>query len=145
MVFGRFRGGREQIKWLSRFENDHDNLRAALAWLLDNGEPENALRLAAALWLFWYMHGHVTEGRRWLSLVLEKAPSEPTEARAKALDGAGYLAGEQSDHTARGLLEESLRCARAVGSISYATSSIRSPAPKLWSAERWSVRGTFRS
>lgn len=107
--------GHEQPKWLSRFENDHDNLRAALEWLLDD-DPERALRFVAALWIFWYMHGHVTEGRRWLGLALEKASEEPSEARAKALDGAGYLAGEQSDHTSRGLLEESLRCARAVGS-----------------------------
>ena len=43
---------------------------------------------------------------------------QPTVAKAKALDGAGYLAGEQSDHVSRGLLEESLRCAREVGSPS---------------------------
>jgi predicted ATPase/Tfp pilus assembly protein PilF len=108
--------GSEQVKWLRRFENDHDNLRAALTWLLEDGEQERALQLAGDLWMFWYMHGHVTEGRRWLSLALEAAPSEPTVARAKALDGAGYLAGEQSDHVSRGLLEESLRCARVVGS-----------------------------
>jgi predicted ATPase/class 3 adenylate cyclase len=109
--------GRDQITTLTRFENDHDNLRAALEWFLAH-EPQRALQLAAALWLYWYMHGHVSEGRRWLSLVLEKSGSEPSVARAKALDGAGYLAGEQSDHTARSLLEDSLRCARAVGSAS---------------------------
>ena len=109
--------GKDQIQWLNRFENDLDNLRAALEWWLDNG-PQEALRFAAALWLFWYMHGHVSEGRRWLMLVLEKAGNAPTAARAKALDGAGYLAGEQSDDSARGLLEESLRCAREVGSPS---------------------------
>ena len=109
--------GKDQIQWLNRFENDHDNLRAALEWWLENG-PQEALRFAAALWLFWYMHGHVTEGRRWLMLALKKASTEPTAARAKALDGAGYLAGEQADASARGLIEESLRCAREVGSPS---------------------------
>jgi predicted ATPase len=106
--------GREQVTWLDRFENDHDNLRSALEWLLDH-DPQRALRLAAALWLFWYMHGHVTEGRRWLQLALDKASPDPTLERAKALDGAGYLAGEQGDQSCRTLLEESLTCAREVG------------------------------
>ena len=109
--------GRDQMKWLDRIENDHDNVRGALEWLLDN-DPPAALRLAAALWLFWYMHGHVTEGRRWLGIALEKAGPVPSDARANALDGAGYLAGEQSDAGARALLEEALRCAREVGSPS---------------------------
>jgi predicted ATPase/class 3 adenylate cyclase/Tfp pilus assembly protein PilF len=107
----------EQMLWLDRIENDHDNLRAALDWWLTD-DPARALRLAAALWLFWYMHGHVSEGRRWLALALQRGGDEPSTARAKALDGAGYLAGEQTDHSARGLLEESLRSARAVGDLS---------------------------
>jgi tetratricopeptide (TPR) repeat protein len=62
------------------------------------------------------MRGHASEGRRWIARVLERAPSHATAARAKALDGAGYLAGEQGDVEAVPLLESALTCAREVGS-----------------------------
>ena len=112
--------GAEQSAWLQRLEEDHDNLRQALDWLLANDETELAGRLAAALWLFWWMHGHFGEARRWLQRALEAGSDEPSETRAKLLDGAGYLAFEQSDDEAGGLLEASLSCAKEVGATSTA-------------------------
>jgi predicted ATPase/class 3 adenylate cyclase len=110
----------EQEDWLQRLEDDHDNLRQSLDWLLDHNEAELAGRLAAALWLFWWMHGHFGEARRWLQRALEAGSDEPSETRAKLLDGAGYLAFEQSDDEAVGLLEASLSCAKEVGATSTA-------------------------
>jgi predicted ATPase len=115
-----FLKGAEQPAWLQRLEDDHDNLRKSLDWLLDHGEPELAGRLAGALWLFWYMHGHVSEARRWLRRALDAGSVEPSETRAKLLDGAGYLAFEQSDDEAIGLLEASLACAKEVRATSTA-------------------------
>ena len=115
-----FLKGAEQPAWLQRLEDDHDNLRQSLDWLLAHDESELAGRLAAALWLFWYMHGHVGEARRWLRRALEAGSDEPSETRAKLLDGAGYLAFEQSDDEAVGLLEASLSCAKEVGATSTA-------------------------
>ncbi len=108
---------RQQGAWLVRLEAEHDNLRGSLRWALGHGEHEVALRMSAALWMFWYMRGYVSEGRRWLSGVVTVADRTATRARAKALDGAGYLAGEQgADEDALALLKESLACAREVGS-----------------------------
>ena len=115
-----FLKGAEQPAWLQRLEDDHDNLRKSLDWFLAHGETELAGRLAAALWLFWYMHGHVGEARRWLQRALEAGSDEPSETRAKLLDGAGYLAFEQSDDEAVGLLEASVSCAKEVGATSTA-------------------------
>src|SRR5205823_3410739 len=42
---------------VDRLEAAHDNLRGALDWGLAS-DPEAALRLAAALWRFWRLHGH---------------------------------------------------------------------------------------
>jgi predicted ATPase len=115
-----FLKGAEQEDWLQRLEDDHDNLRQSLDWFLAHGEAVLAGRLAAALWLFWWMHGHFSEARRWLRRALEAGSDEPSETRAKLLDGAGYLAFEQSDDEAVGLLEASLSCAREVGATSTA-------------------------
>ncbi len=94
---------------LDVLEAEHGNLRAALQWSLDHEAGETALRLCAALWWFWYIHGHLTEGRRWLDAVLASG-GEPTDVRrANVLAGAGYLAIAQGDYVvAEARLTESL-------------------------------------
>lgn len=83
--------GPQDVAWLGRLEAEHGNLRAALSWALVQRDDERGLRLAGALWRFWEAHGHYTEGRRWLAEALEKAESAPAAARAKALEGSGWL------------------------------------------------------
>jgi non-specific serine/threonine protein kinase len=84
--------------WLARLEQDHDNLRTALATFFEAGDPEGGLRLAAALWRFWWLHGHLSEGRSLLDRALEHGSHAPVAIRAKATDGAGGLASAQGDH-----------------------------------------------
>jgi predicted ATPase len=111
----------EQPAWLRRLEEEHDNLRKSLDWFFDHGDVDGAVRLAGTLWLFWYMHGHVTEARRWLRRALEVAPDEPSAARAHLLFGTGYLACEQNENEeGLALLEASLACAKEVGATATA-------------------------
>src|SRR5262249_18009893 len=50
---------RSQSVWLDRLELEHDNLRAGLAWLsVTEEDGVHALRLAAALWQFWWLRGY---------------------------------------------------------------------------------------
>jgi non-specific serine/threonine protein kinase len=77
--------GPGQVEWLARLEEDNDNLRAAMAWLLEADEIEAAVRLAWALWIFWLIHGHQSEGRRWIEAALAKGENLSAHARARAL------------------------------------------------------------
>jgi non-specific serine/threonine protein kinase len=109
--------GPDQRALLDRLEAEHDNLRAALNWCqLDPGRGEVGLRLAGALGWFWRLHGHMTEGRRWLDAALRARQGVLDRARPRALNGAGLLACGQGDYRrARQLLEESLVVAQSLG------------------------------
>jgi predicted ATPase/class 3 adenylate cyclase len=111
-----FLRGTEQALWLARLQADHDNLRAALGWAHGQGETALGLRLATALWRFWYVRGYLREGRDWLERFLEGAGAGAPQVRAGALQAAAALAeslGEQERATA--LAEESLTLQRGLG------------------------------
>ncbi|HEU5102503.1 MAG TPA: helix-turn-helix domain-containing protein, partial [Roseiflexaceae bacterium] len=106
-----------RVHWLERLEREHDNLRAALRWFIDQQAAEAGLRLGGMLCPFWDARGHLTEGRRWLAELLALPAVKPrTAARAKALLGAGNLAYSQGDHASAELLVmESIAIGREVG------------------------------
>jgi predicted ATPase/DNA-binding SARP family transcriptional activator/DNA-binding CsgD family transcriptional regulator len=107
--------------WLDRIEVEQDNLRAALRWAQDGGHHGAGLRLAAALWRFWWTRSHLKEGRAWLEAFLERTAGAAEDlsrlpTRANALLGAGVLASTQGDQPrAKTWLEESLACWQRVG------------------------------
>jgi predicted ATPase/class 3 adenylate cyclase len=108
----------DQRAWFDRVETEHDNLRSALTWSsAEGGDTVSGLRIAGALWWFWFVRGYFGEGRRWLSALLAAAPRGRAAAeRAKALAGAGGLARQQGDYaTARDLYEQSLALRRDLG------------------------------
>jgi predicted ATPase/DNA-binding XRE family transcriptional regulator len=148
-------GGPQQGEWLDRLEQEHDNLRAALQWSLgqaqanapseglENGESEEseeskgrveiALRLCGALGRFWEMHSHLTEGRKWFDLALDRGLAASPTARAKALSGAGTLARYQGDFArARLLFEESLALRRGLGDKKGIAASLNNLGTIAW-------------
>ncbi len=121
----------DQRVWLDRLEQDHDDLRTALAWAVDH-DPEGALRLSAALADFWLTRGHLSQGRQWIERALASADARAhggadpnrsagasppaTAVRAKALHGAGKIAHVQEDSIrAEELFAQGLTLARALG------------------------------
>jgi predicted ATPase/DNA-binding SARP family transcriptional activator len=101
--------GGEQSLWLERVALEHDNMRAGLAWLASAGEPELELRLACALKNFWFVQGHLSEGRRWLEDALARDQAQPKAMRAYALTALGQLVYRVGEfQAARAALEESL-------------------------------------
>ncbi|MFL5658243.1 MAG: tetratricopeptide repeat protein [Ktedonobacteraceae bacterium] len=94
-------GGTRQGVWLERLELEHENLRIALHWLMEQEGVENAesaLQLCGALWWFWMVRGHVSEGRNFLEKALARSERITTAVRARALNGAGMLALNQDDY-----------------------------------------------
>ena len=118
-------GDRGQIAWFARLEDEHDNLRAALAFALESDDPSTALRLAAGVRKFWQVHGYLVEGRQALDSALAATPSVPSELRANALNMSGILAGEQGEFdAARVRFEAALEDAHAVGSTRVISSAL---------------------
>ena len=76
-----------------------------LGWLAAHGDVERRLRLAGALWWFWYLGGHFGEGRAALEGACAAAgrPAGPqrgpaTPGLVEALCGAGVLAYQQGEY-----------------------------------------------
>jgi predicted ATPase len=107
-------------EWPKRLEDEHDNLRAALAWAIeaaslkaanrpaaDNSQPDQplttetdviapaeiALRLGSSLWHFWLLRGYFSEGRRWLELVSNCQVEQGLPAQALYLGQLYHGAG----------------------------------------------------
>jgi predicted ATPase/DNA-binding SARP family transcriptional activator len=68
--------GTDQLEWLNRLDLEQENLRAALHMTLERDNTvgpryaDQAVRLVSALWWFWFIRGHFSEGRRWAERVL---------------------------------------------------------------------------
>jgi predicted ATPase/class 3 adenylate cyclase len=90
--------GAEQDTWIERLETEHDNIRAALSWSLEQrGDADSGLRMGAALGEFWYLRGYVGEGRRRLDEALAKPGWSSVAARGGALTRVSWLAYLQGD------------------------------------------------
>ncbi len=71
---------------MNRLDREHDNFRAAIAWLLARGDADRGLRFVAALSWFWNIRGFYleawTQTQAFLSL---PQAGERTAARGRAL------------------------------------------------------------
>jgi DNA-binding CsgD family transcriptional regulator len=107
------------FEWLGVLDAEHDNVRAALEWSAATKAGIAGLRLASALWLYWLVRGHLTEGKRRLEVALESATDAPSRLRASALIGLGQLM------VLRGDLAEASTIAREALEIAQALPDLR--------------------
>lgn len=91
--------GQGQQEAVRRLEQEHDNMRVALRWSVEESDdPAQALLLSAELNNFWLPQGYFSEARTWLSRALERVDKHNrTEPRAYALQQAGVMAFVQGD------------------------------------------------
>ena len=90
--------GQDNGEWFAAWEREHANLRAALGWAEARGEAERGLRLAGALFLFWWAGKHFAEGRGWLERGLAARTPVSAAVRAHALAVLSAIAHRQDDN-----------------------------------------------
>jgi predicted ATPase/DNA-binding CsgD family transcriptional regulator len=133
--------GARQAMWLAQLEREHDDLGGALRWATEHGDLELSLRLAAALWRFWWRHGHLSEGMHWLESVVDAsrdAPEALLDARAAALNGAGVLAHVRGEYErALAYISESLALARRLGLQSRMAAALHNLGALAREQEEW--------
>src|SRR5205085_708074 len=82
----------DQIAWFARLEDEHDNMRAALEFALDSGDPLSGLRLAVAIRRFWSIHGQLDAARELYAEGIDHFASlEDIRGQALAKENLGLL------------------------------------------------------
>ena len=109
-------GGPDQLKWLDRFETEHDNIRAALGFAVGEQDAALAHRLAGLTWSFWNLRGHQQEGKRWYQEILALPIETATIDYGHCLRGAAEVAAEQGRYAeATDLYGRAVEVARLFG------------------------------
>ena len=108
-----------QLPMLDQMSDEHDNMRAALAWLADGDDLVSWLRLMASCCPFWFFRSHRLEGRRWMERGLAALATSdvPLALRARVLHAAALLS--EGESSAGPYLVESLPMWRQLGDRLY--------------------------
>lgn len=109
--------GPAQLHWFNRLEQEHDNIRAALRWSIEQARDDGAARMGSGMWRFWLARGYLSEGRVWLRQALELVP-ERSHARASALLAFSILSFLHEGYSASSAsAEEALELFRELGDM----------------------------
>jgi non-specific serine/threonine protein kinase len=96
--------GPENSRWMARLEAEIDNFRAALEWTRASHATDARLRLAGALWYFWFMSWRLTECRHWLAPLSQPQAADvhgsgpAVRARTRAFAIASFIAFNQGEY-----------------------------------------------
>lgn len=83
---------------LAQLDREYPNFRAALEWAIQSRQGESALRLVAALWLYWDWRGFHAEGARWCDRVLAMDSSSDPALLSSALYAGAAIAFMQANY-----------------------------------------------
>jgi predicted ATPase len=102
--FLRFAERLRPVLWESpptvvQFEQEYENVRAALAWSDEIGDCNLLLRLAASASDFWMLRSYLREGRDWLERALA-GDGDDAVARARSLASLSSMEHTQGEYDA---------------------------------------------
>jgi predicted ATPase len=101
--------GLGQLAWLDRLETEHDNVWAAMSWLVDHGPLEQAVHLSLVTTRFWWLRGHVAEYARLGDDFVAGSKDLLPYQHALALTQAGFIfIGNGDPARAQAVFEQSL-------------------------------------
>ncbi len=109
--------GSQQASWIARLRAESDNLRAALAWLLDEAADTARVRTGAKLlrgiYRFMEVSGRMDEMRTWCTRALARRSCLSLAMQVRMLSNAGWLAQVQGEYEAANTFyEDGLALAR---------------------------------
>ena len=108
--------GPDQMAWFERLESEHDNIRAALTFAIHAQEADLGQRICGHLWRFWWLRGHLTEGRRWLEQVLAIPGQVSDSTHGYAVFALAAMLEELGDsEESVGIYREALALAQTCG------------------------------
>jgi len=109
--------GPDQDRWSLRLKAEHDNMRSAIEWSLENEEHELALRLTSAMGWFWWLRGHWKEANRWFWRVYDATSEADPLLRGRLVYKVASLEIQRArPGEVRPLFEEALAMFREKGS-----------------------------
>ncbi len=89
-----------------------------MAWLLERGDLDEAVRLGWALHRYWWIRGHLVQGQRWMEQVLARGDTLPGAVRGLALLTMGIVVYAQGKNAAAApFFDESLVLLRDVDDL----------------------------
>jgi non-specific serine/threonine protein kinase len=100
-----------------RLEQEEDNIAQALRWAISSREPDAvdaAMRIAAALGWYWFLHGYPPGAREWFDALLgsttdvggDVVDGHGMAVRAKALNAAGFRATDHGEYAVAATFHE---------------------------------------
>lgn len=97
-----------------------------MRWVIESDEGALGLGFAAGLWRFWDVRGHMSEGMRWATELVDLPGADAVSAdRARALFGIGRFAYQQADYpAARAFFEESQVVGAQAGDLSLVAGAL---------------------
>jgi len=118
--------GQEHGVWVQRLTQEHDNLRAALRWFLEQDKDgEAALRMCYGLHVFWTVRGDLLEGWTFVEQALAHSRDAAPALRRNALSAAVHISLQAGDlDRCQALCQEYLSVCRALGDTLSAGASL---------------------
>lgn len=78
-------------RWLTSMQMEYADLRSALEWALDGGDPEAGRRLAGSMAWLWHLDPHGGEGYGYLRRAIDIAPDDRSIRQALLLTGLALV------------------------------------------------------